>query len=89
MQPGALSARQSGLLRQQRVTVAMESDSGQFRASLSSGQAVLRGAKRRGAGNIVAGSRRFRRTRVSAQAFDRMPLATIVLLTALTAYTAA
>ena len=55
MQPGALSARQSGLLRQQRATVAMESDCGRFRASLSSGQAVLLGAKRRGAGNIVAG----------------------------------
>ncbi len=55
MQPGALSARQLGLLRQQRVTVAMESDCGRFRASLSSGQAVLLGAKRRGAGNIVAG----------------------------------
>jgi hypothetical protein len=55
MQPGALSARQSGLLRQQRVTVTMESDCGRFRASLSSGQAVLLGAKRRGAGNIVAG----------------------------------
>lgn len=55
MQPGALAARQSGLLRQQRATVAMESDCGRFRASLSSGQAVLLGAERRGAGNIVAG----------------------------------
>ena len=33
----------------------MESDCVRFRASLSSGQAVLLGAKRRGAGNIVAG----------------------------------
>ena len=57
MQPGALAARQSGLLQQhwQRATVTMESDCGRFRASLSSGQAVLLGAKRRGAGNIVAG----------------------------------